>query len=69
VLRDEGAAAGAAGAALYLQPLNGGEARQLVSAAAHPGTPVWAHDGRRLAFSAMLREERTIDLYVLDTAG
>ena len=69
LLRDEGAAAGAAGAALYLQPLNGGEARQLVSAAAHPGTPVWAHDGRRLAFSAMLREEHTIDLYLLDTAG
>jgi len=69
VMRDEGAAAGAGGAALYLQPLNGGEPRPLVSAAAHPGTPVWAHDGRRLAFSAMLREEHTIDLYVLDTAA
>ena len=69
VLRDETAAVGTAGAALYLQPLNGGEARLLASAAAHPGTPVWAHDGRRLAFSAMLREEQTIDLYVLDTAG
>lgn len=69
VLRDETAAAGAAGAALYLQPLNGGEPRLLASAAAHPGTPVWAHDGRRLAFSAMLREEQTIDLYLLDTAA
>jgi hypothetical protein len=66
-LKDETASGAAAGAGLYLQPLNGGEARLLVSAAAHPGTPVWAHDGRRLAFSAMLREEQTIDLYVTDT--
>ena len=72
VLRDDtGAdgASGAAGAALYLQPLDGSEARLLVSAAAHPGLPVWAHDGRRLAFSAMLREGQNTDLYVLDTAG
>ncbi len=69
VLRAETGADGAAGAALYLQPLGGGEARLLVSAAAHPGKPVWAHDGRRLAFSAMLREGQNTDLYLLDTAG
>jgi dipeptidyl aminopeptidase/acylaminoacyl peptidase len=68
VLRDETGADGVSGAALYLQPLDGAEARLLVSAAAHPGTPVWAHDGRRLAFSAMLRESQNTDLYVLDTA-
>jgi dipeptidyl aminopeptidase/acylaminoacyl peptidase len=68
VLRDETGADDAPGAALYLQPLDGGDPRLLVSAAAHPGTPAWAHDGRRLAFSARLREGRNTDLYVLDTA-
>ncbi len=30
--------------------------------------PVWAHDGRRLAFTATLRDGKSTDLYVLDTA-
>ena len=38
-------------------------------AAAHPGAPVWAHDGRRLAFSATLRAGETSDLYMLDTGA
>src|SRR5258706_4171930 len=68
VLRDETAAVGTAGAALYLQPLNGGGGRLLSTAAAHPGTPLSAHDGPRPALSAMLRGEQTIDPYLLDTA-
>src|SRR5258706_4368670 len=50
VLRDETAAVGTAGAALYLQPLNGGGAGLLPRRAAHPGTPPRAPDGPRPAF-------------------
>ena len=56
------------GMALFLAPVGGGAARQLVGAEAHPGAPVWAHDDHRLAFSASLRDPRQPDLYVLDTA-
>jgi len=56
------------GAGLYLAPLGGGVSRRLIDPAAHPGPPVWAHDGRRLAFTAALGEGTTADLYVLDTA-
>jgi hypothetical protein len=58
----------AEGAALSLRALADGEPKVLVQALAHPGTPVWAHDGRRLAFSATLRDGKSSDLYVLDTA-
>ena len=56
-------------AALWLDALDGGAGKLLVEAAAHPGAPVWAHDGRRLAFSATLRAGDTCDLYTLDTGA
>ncbi len=67
-LGEEPGSDGAAGAALSLRPLAGGDTRMLVPGLAHPGTPVWAHDGRRLAFSATLRDGTSTDLYVLDIA-
>jgi dipeptidyl aminopeptidase/acylaminoacyl peptidase len=67
-LADESGSDGSAGAELSLRALSGGDTRLLVPGPAHPGTPVWAHDGRRLAFSATLRDGRSTDLYVLDTA-
>ena len=67
-LSEESGSDGAQGAALSVRALSGGEAKLLVHGAAHPGRPVWAHDGRRLAFSATLRDGKSIDIYVLDTA-
>jgi len=62
-------AAGGDDVALWLNALDGGAAKLLVEAAAHPGAPVWAHDGRRLAFSATLRAGENCDLYMLDTSA
>lgn len=67
-LGDESGSDGAEGAALSLRALSDGDTKSLLPAQAHPGTPVWAHDGRRLAFSATLRDGKSTDLYVLDTA-
>ncbi len=61
-------AEGAEGAALALRPLSEGDSKILMRPEAHPGAPVWAHDGRRLAFTATLRDGKSTDLYVLDTA-
>ncbi len=58
----------AQGAALNLRALSGDQEKQLLPATARPGAPVWAHDGHRLAFSATLRDGKSNDLYVLDTA-
>ena len=57
------------GIALYLTTLANGEARVLLPASAHAGTPAWAHDGRQLAFSATLAGGQDSGLYVLDTVG
>jgi len=62
-------ASGGDDAALWLAALDGGAAKLLVEAAAHPGAPAWAHDGRRLAFSATLRAGDNCDLYMLDTGA
>ena len=67
-LGDDTGPAGAAGAALNLRAPSG-STKTLLPAAARPGAPAWAHDGRRLAFSAALRDPKSTDLYVLDTAG
>ena len=58
-----------AGGALSSTALDGGATKLLVNAAARPGTPVWAHDGQRLAFSAALRDAGHNDLYTLDTTA
>jgi dipeptidyl aminopeptidase/acylaminoacyl peptidase len=68
-LDEEPGSAGAEGAALELKALSGGATKSLVPPPARPGAPAWAHDGRRLAFSAKLRDGKSTDLYVLDTAG
>ena len=68
-LKEEAVADAGRGAALYLSPLTGGAARLLVDGAARPAAPVWAHDGRRLAFSATLRDGQNSDLYILDTSS
>jgi dipeptidyl aminopeptidase/acylaminoacyl peptidase len=60
---------GHGGEALYLESLATGEAGALLPAAAHPGAPAWAHDGRQLAFSATLQEGQGTNLYVLDTTA
>jgi dipeptidyl aminopeptidase/acylaminoacyl peptidase len=62
-------AATADDAALWLDALDGSAPKLLLEAAAHPGAPVWAHDGRRLAFSATLRAGESSDLYMLDTGA
>ena len=68
-LSDESGSDSTAGAALSLRPLTGGAVKLLVNGDSRPGTPVWAHDGRRLAFSAELRGGKYTDLYILDTAN
>ena len=57
------------GSALYLTALANGDARVLLPASAHAGTPAWAHDGRQLAFSATLPGGQDSGLYLLDTAS
>jgi dienelactone hydrolase len=68
-LSDESGSDSTEGAALNLRSLASDETRVLVKADAHPGMPVWAHDGKRLAFSAALRDGKNTDLYILDTAS
>lgn len=57
------------GAALSLVALEDGAAKALVESPGAPGAPAWAHDDRRIAFSAALRDPPHRDLYALDTTG
>ena len=59
----------ATAAALSIVALADGAERRLVEGPAMPGTPVFAHDDHRIAFSAALRDPQHRDLYVLDTSG
>ena len=65
----------------YLEPLRGGAARQLLlqrlsdhqltpltDGSHRDGAPLWAHDGKRLAFASNRRNGGDVDIYVLDTA-
>jgi dipeptidyl aminopeptidase/acylaminoacyl peptidase len=64
----------------YLEPHHGGESTQLfLQRLADPtllaltddshrdGAPLWAHDGKRIAFASNRRDGTDVDLYVLDT--
>jgi len=65
----------------YLEPLRGGAASQLLlqrlsdhqstplTDGSHlDGAPLWAHDGKRIAFASNRRNGADVDIYVLDTA-
>jgi len=45
------------------------ETRPLLEANWRPGAPLWAHDGKRVAFVSPLRNGRNDDVYVLDTGA
>jgi dipeptidyl aminopeptidase/acylaminoacyl peptidase len=64
----------------YLAPLHGGEASQLflqrladhvvtplTDGSHRDGGPLWAHDGKRIAFASNRRNGIDVDVYVLDT--
>ena len=64
----------------YLAPLHGGEASQLflqrladhaltalTDGSHRDGAPLWAHDGKRIAFASNRRNGIDVDIYVLDT--
>ncbi len=46
-----------------------GAVRQLTSGKFTHGTPVWAHDSRRVAFSGNDRDGVSFDVYIADVAG
>jgi dipeptidyl aminopeptidase/acylaminoacyl peptidase len=52
---------------LHLLDLKSGMARRLTDGKSLHGTPVWAHDGKRLAFHGTGRDGKSYDLYVADT--
>jgi dipeptidyl aminopeptidase/acylaminoacyl peptidase len=65
----------------YLAPLRGGEGSQLLlqrladhaltaltDGSHRDAAPLWAHDGRRIAFASNRRNGIDVDIYVLDTA-
>src|SRR5437016_5841202 len=47
----------------------GGEVRQLTHGAFIHGSPVWAHDGRRVAFYGNDRDSLSYDVYVADVTS
>src|SRR3984885_1160199 len=64
----------------YLEPHHGGESSQLflqrladhsltplTDGSHRDGPPLWAHDGKRIAFASNRRNGTDVDLYVLDT--
>lgn len=52
---------------LHLLDLKSGTAKRLTDGKSLHGTPVWAHDGKRLAFHGNGRDGRSYDIYVADT--
>jgi dipeptidyl aminopeptidase/acylaminoacyl peptidase len=52
---------------LHLLDLRSGMAKRLTDGKSLHGTPVWAHDGKRLAFHGNGRDGRSYDIYVADT--
>jgi len=70
----------ASDALVYLTPLHGGgnsqlllqriadrEVRALTDGSHRDQRPLWAHDGKRIAFASNRRDGSDIDIYVLDT--
>ena len=55
-------------AQVYYQP-GSGSVRQLTSGAFIHGSPVWAHDGRRVAFYGNDRDSLSYDVYVADVTS
>jgi len=54
---------------LALQRIGDGAAQALTDATAHDDPPLWAHDGRRLAFASDRRGGGEFDVYVIDTGS
>ncbi|MGC4027276.1 MAG: prolyl oligopeptidase family serine peptidase [Steroidobacteraceae bacterium] len=65
-LRDQG---GNENMQLYLQNLATGKARLLTDGRSLHGTPVWAHDGKRIAFHGNGRDGASYDIYVVDASN
>lgn len=53
---------------LYLHDIDTGKARLLTDGRSLHGKPVWAHDGKRIAFYSNARDGASYDIYVLDTS-
>jgi len=56
-------------AQLYSQRVGDANAQVLTDASAHDDAPLWAHDGRRLAFASDRRNGRDFDVYVIETGS
>ena len=54
---------------LQLLDLRSGRARLLTDGKSLHGTPVWAHDGKRVAFHGNARDGVAYDIYVVDTTA
>ena len=52
---------------IYLRNLKDGSERLLTDGKSPHGMPVWAHDGKRIAFSGNGRDGASYDIYVADT--
>jgi len=52
---------------IYLRNLKDGSERLLTDGKSPHGMPVWAHDGKRIAFSGNARDGINYDIYVVDT--
>ncbi len=53
---------------IYLRNLKDGSERLLTDGKSLNGVPVWAHDGKRIAFYGNLRDGASYDIYVADTS-
>jgi dipeptidyl aminopeptidase/acylaminoacyl peptidase len=53
---------------IYLRSLKDGSERLLTDGKSLNGAPVWAHDGKRIAFYSNLRDGASYDIYMVDTS-
>ncbi len=54
---------------IYLRSLKDGTERLLTDGKSLNGTPVWAHDGKRIAFYGNGRDGASYDIYLVDTSA
>jgi dipeptidyl aminopeptidase/acylaminoacyl peptidase len=54
---------------IWQRNLRDGSERPLTDARTRSGRPVWAQDGKRIAFTSNLRDGPTTDVYTLDTSA